>query len=260
MPEVNGIEFLERLYSRKTDPPVLMISSVNRTDIELATKSLSLGAFDYVEKPAMNNLKKSTEEILTKAKMALRAKDINTQQATGSFDASIGQKIVVPDASRCLRVVVATNDSHVHLEQVVRGQKNEYRSPALLIVMQNSASELNIESEILKWTERQVVQVRDENPHYKPNCVYIVKADFHQQILSKIDAKSISLQILSQSQVDLSGFKKFASLQILISEHLAEYSKAFERNNGLKISDVTPATSFPSLSAEYFANLRKAAA
>jgi chemotaxis protein methyltransferase CheR len=65
MPECNGIEFLERHYVRASDPPVLMVSSVNRSDVDLATKALSLGAFDYVEKPAMNKIKESTQEILT---------------------------------------------------------------------------------------------------------------------------------------------------------------------------------------------------
>ena len=258
MPEVNGIEFLERLYQKKSDPPVLMISSVNRTDIELATKSISLGAFDYVEKPAMNNLQKSTDEILTKAKMALRIKSKSEDQSVGNFDASISQQIVVPDASQCLRIIVASSESKKLLEQVVRGQKNEYRSPALLVLWHQGTE--NIESELLTWTNRQIISLKDAHQILKPNCVYLAKEELHKDALLNIKAKSISLQVLGQKITDLTTLKKFASIQVLLDESIGDFQGTFERQQGLKISDITPATSFPSLSVEFFANLRKAAA
>ena len=258
MPEVNGIEFLERLYQRKTDPPVLMISSVNRTDIELATKSISLGAFDYVEKPAMNNLQKSTDEILTKAKMALRAKSKPEEESVGNFDASISQQIVVPDASQCLRVIVATSQSKKLLEQVIKGQKNEYRSPALLVLWHQSGE--NIESDLLNWTNRQITSLKDAHQTLKPNSVYLAKEDLHSEVLSNIKGKSVSLQILNQTTTDVTALKRFTSIQVLIDESIGNFQSTFEKQQGLKVSDITPATSFPSLSVEFFANLRKAAA
>ncbi|RYZ69089.1 MAG: response regulator [Proteobacteria bacterium] len=174
MPEVNGIEFLEHLYKRRSDPPVLMVSSVNRTDLELATKSLSLGAFDYVEKPAMNNLQKSTDEILTKTKMALRHRHVQEPievSSVSGFDASISQKIVVPDASQCLRIIAASEDCTLQLEQILRGQRGEYRSPALLICWRNTPDAPPIEAQILKWTDRQIVLLRDETLPMKPKCL-----------------------------------------------------------------------------------------
>jgi chemotaxis protein methyltransferase CheR len=259
MPEVNGIEFLEGLYKKKADPPVLMISSVNRTDIELATKSIALGAFDYVEKPAMNNLQKSTDEILTKARMALRIKTKNETEAVGSFDTSISQQIVVPDASQCLRVLLTSSASKKLFEQVVRGQKNEYRSPALLILWKDSSESANIESELLSWTNRQIVSIKDSNQALKPNCIYLAKDSLHSEVLSTIKAKSISLQILDQNPIDLSPLRKASSLQVLIDESLGGQRALLEKINGFLVSDITPATSFPSLSVEFFAHLRKAA-
>lgn len=259
MPEVSGIEFLEELYNRKSDPPVLMISSVNRTDVELATKSMSLGAFDYVEKPAMNNLQKSTDEILTKAKMALRCKTPAEVKIEGSFDASIGQKIVVPDASQCIRVVVASAVSLKQLEQVIKGQKNEYRSPALLIIWdEKSASETNIEAQLLSWTEKQIVKLRDDKQRLRPNQIFIAETDIYQIILSELRVKSASLQILCKTGFELSALKKIATTQVLVDESIGDYAQIFEKKSSFKVSDITPVTSFPSLSAEFFANLRKA--
>ncbi len=260
MPEVNGIEFLEQLYNRKTDPPVLMISSVNRKDLELATKSLSLGAFDYVEKPAMNNLQKSTDEIRTKAKLALRFKGQQDVKTVGGFDSSIGQKLVVPDASQCLRVVVATPATRSLLEQVVRGQKNEYRSPALLIVWTDSSPSVEIEADLLKWTDRQISAVRTSAQMMRPNQVFLVQPDLYQEVFKTLRAKSLSIQVLDKSSIDLTGLAQFPSIQLLVDEKIADYAPTLARASGIKVSDVTPATSFPSLSVEYFANLRKTAA
>lgn len=263
MPEVNGIEFLEKLYNRKDDPPVLMISSVNRTDIELATKAMSLGAFDYVEKPAMNNLQKSTDEILTKTKMALRAKnEVRPAIVPGeSFDASIGQKIVVPDASLCLRIVVASSSSLKKLEQVVRGQKNEYRSPPLLVLWSEDQEDVtSLESQLLDWTEQQILNLRENKQSLRPNQIYIVQNQGVQDVITSLRMKSVSLQFLSPSKSDFTALMKLPSVQILLDESMSDQATKFEKQLGRKLSDVTPATSFPSLSVEFFAHLRKAAA
>lgn len=259
MPEVNGIEFLQNLYRIKEDPPVLMVSSVNRTDLELATKSLSLGAFDYVEKPAMNNLQKSTDEILTKGKMALRSRGAINQIEIGGFDTSISQKIVVPDASQCLRVISCGPEGTPLLRQILEGQKNEYRSPALVIVWKGPPTD-NVENEILQWTSQTVNSVRSSENLFKPNHTYVVRSDFAGLVLKSLKAKNISLQVLDKSFDDLNALKNHSGIQVLIDESLAGFKDSFQRSTGIPVSDVTPATSFPSLSVEYFANLRKAAA
>jgi chemotaxis protein methyltransferase CheR len=258
MPEVNGIEFLERLYQRNSDPPVLMVSSVNRTDIELATKSISLGAFDYVEKPGMNNLQKSADEILTKAKMALRAKRVAVNQTVGGFDASIAQKIVVPDASQCLRIIVASEASSSHLQQVIKGQLAEYRSPATLVAWRGEKL-VTLESDLLKCTDRQLISLRDNTQVFKPNAIYLASKELTSSIFASLKYKSISLQILDSDVITLDGLKKSSAFQILVDESAKDSVVEFEHATGFKVSDITPSTSFPSLSVEFFANLRKAA-
>lgn len=261
MPEVSGIEFLENLYDRKKDPPVLMVSSVNRTDLELATRSMTLGAFDYVEKPAMNNLQKSSDELLTKAKMALRSGDRSASQTEVEFDASIGKKIVVPDASQCMRIVMASDTAKDKLMHIVKGQKGEYRSPALLIVWQNSSGNSSIENELMNWSDRPIVPVRGGGKTvFKPNTIYVVNYEISQQILPQMNVKSASVQILGKELLKKDSLAKTTHVQLLLDEALADFAKNIESQSGLKISDITPVTSFPSLSLEFFANLRKAAA
>jgi len=70
MPNLDGVGFLRSHY-REDDPPVVVVSSVSRDNIELAKEALILGAVDYVEKPSIDNFKKSSEEIINKITVAL---------------------------------------------------------------------------------------------------------------------------------------------------------------------------------------------
>ncbi len=260
MPEVNGIEFLERLYDRKKDPPVIMISSVNRADLDLVTKSLVLGAFDYVEKPAMNGLEKSTGEILTKAKMALRAQRVADSRPAAGFDNAIAKKVVVPDASQCLRIILASSRNIDKLEAVVRGQKDEGRSPASLILWNDEGAEATPIAKILEWTDRQVMHLRDCRQVLKPDHFYVALPQLHRELVSQLKVKSVSLQILDGNVLDMGSLREVPSLQVLLDESLTAEMQELERKSGCKVSDTTPATSFSSLSLEFFANLRKAVA
>lgn len=260
MPEVSGIEFLEKLYNRLEDPPVLMLSSVNRTDIDLASKALSLGAFDYVEKPAMNNLQKSGDEILAKAKMAIRAKEDGMESDLRSFDQSIAQQIVIPDASQCLRLVVGSSATFLQLEQVIYGQEKEYRSPPVVVFWGSQEGRSQLESKLLIWTKRKVIPLKEEHQLLRPNCVYVIDWEHHAQILGDLKVKSISLQILSLEPLNYSWLKSILNCQVLVDEPLSGSQTDIERLTGVPVSDVCPATSFSSLSAEYFSGLRKAVA
>ncbi len=86
MPEMDGIEFL-RNFSHQI--PVLIVSSVNRDDLSLAQKAISLGAGDYVEKPSLNNMAQGSNEICSKLKIIHRnfkkpmIKPVHKQLVTG---------------------------------------------------------------------------------------------------------------------------------------------------------------------------------
>lgn len=260
MPIMGGVEFLETQYRKKVDPPVLMVSSVNRTDVDLATKSLALGAFDYVEKPAMNNLKKSVDEILTKAKMALRSRhQIEAVVNAEEFDKSISQKIVVPDASICLRWVRGAS-THAHLiEAVIKGQGHEYRSPALVVCVPDDLA-TGMESLVLGWTQRTVSRIRPGDHFLKPNQIYICPESLESAAVEKLKVNNLSLQLLAEPKGDLKHFARFQDTQVLVDESIAPTAQNILTRSGLIVSDITPATSFASLSLEYFAKLRKAKA
>lgn len=49
MPEMDGIELLERIAQRPHLPPVVIITG--HGEVELAVKAMKIGAFDFIEKP-----------------------------------------------------------------------------------------------------------------------------------------------------------------------------------------------------------------
>ena len=69
MPLQTGIEYLEKNFGAH-HPPVVMVTSVTRETGDLAGRALSLGAADYVEKPALSNLQERGEEIRAKLRCA----------------------------------------------------------------------------------------------------------------------------------------------------------------------------------------------
>lgn len=261
MPVMDGITFLETAYRKQEDPPVLMVSSVNRKDVDLATKALRLGAIDYVEKPAMNSLQKSVDEIITKAKFALRpVSNDQTDTATEDFNRSIGQKIVVPDASLCLRWV-RVDAQNVHLlEPIIKMLPMEYRSPALVISVPNDDL-YGVEARVNAWTSESIQVIQGSELFLRPNNLYLVDTQREVDLLTSSRAKKVSLQILCNSTTGIEAFKVFDSLQILLDESIQGATcESLVRQSGLQLSDITPSTSFVSLSLEYFANLRRAEA
>ena len=260
MPEVNGIEFLERLYQRQTDPPVLMISSVNRTDKDLALKSLKLGAFDYVEKPSMNQLTQSASEILIKAKMAMRSAGQRLEPTkTLSFDQSVAQSIVVPDASQSLRIVIADSSSSEKLKQLLETTHLEMRSPPLVIAMFSDDDRRIFEKVGLESSERKLLHLRRPTA-LKPQHHYLIEVEELEELLKQYPMKYYSVQFLCEKGGSFLSHLKNSNVQFLLDETLISHQMNLERNLRLKIHEVAPSTSFCSLSLEYFAGARKAAA
>lgn len=72
MPKMNGLEFLKE-FRKVSMTPVIVVSSINREENELAQQALAAGAGDYVEKPAMDRWKQTTAELVAKARVVVKA-------------------------------------------------------------------------------------------------------------------------------------------------------------------------------------------
>ncbi len=109
MPEMDGIEFL-RNFNHQI--PVLIVSSVNRDDMSLAQKAISLGAADYVEKPSLNNIAQGGNEIRSKLKIIHRnfkkpaVTAIKARQIISTQSIKIEKPIHKPVVSRKVKVLI----------------------------------------------------------------------------------------------------------------------------------------------------------
>lgn len=72
MPVMDGMQFLSTRTDKST--PVVIVSAINRDDMSIAQKALSLGASDYVEKPSLENIAQASNEIRSKLKTVLSLK------------------------------------------------------------------------------------------------------------------------------------------------------------------------------------------
>lgn len=73
MPEMNGVEVLKELLSKKYFPAI-MISSLNLEEGSLVFDALNSGAFDYIPKPKSDEKKLFSEELLKKSLAAIEGK------------------------------------------------------------------------------------------------------------------------------------------------------------------------------------------
>jgi two-component system chemotaxis response regulator CheB len=63
MPEMNGIQVLERLKDLESPPAVIMVSTLTQEGSEATIRALELGAFDFLPKPEQGRMAENTEKI-----------------------------------------------------------------------------------------------------------------------------------------------------------------------------------------------------
>lgn len=85
MPEMTGLEFMQKEY-RSGMPPVLVVSSVERTEKSLALEMMRLGAKDYIQKPSLKDFNQYKEEIHLKAKTMVGTSTTKVVEAKNTLD------------------------------------------------------------------------------------------------------------------------------------------------------------------------------
>ncbi len=134
MPEQDGVEYLRANFNSK-HPAVVMVSSVSREDSTLAAQALDIGASDYVEKPALNNLKDRADEIRMKVRCAFHAKRSNESTSQDlALDRSFRttQKIEAPETKG--RILVLQGSDRGRIKKMVT-EFGAITQPPLVLVL-----------------------------------------------------------------------------------------------------------------------------
>ena len=97
MPEMNGIEYLEK-YGKKRNIPIVMISGVSNEDGELSLKCLELGAVDFVEKPQMSKMNEFAPVLNEKLKAAVLSKVRKLSLASATKPAKLASNSLQTDS------------------------------------------------------------------------------------------------------------------------------------------------------------------
>ncbi len=248
MPEMTGIEYLEKHFG-PGHPPVVMVSSVSRDQSELPLRTLKLGASDYVEKPALNALQERGEELRAKLKTAVLGR--NQSERFLRLDEEFKKRIVITAPERKVRVLAS---GLAHLKKTGQFLKDlDGIQPPVHILFEGVAGNLpEIARELSFLSGKKVTFTEDVSLKARPGEIRVLDFKKGIQFISKVHAGDrISVAVLGEwgkiSALELKGLRP---AQILL-EDLGN-GKGAEHLQHIA-SDVFPSTSFPFLGSEFFA-------
>lgn len=106
LPEISGIEVLEKIHAAEENVQVIIITA--HGSIDLAVKATKLGAFDFLEKPL------TLEKVVLSTKNALKQKklveeNIQYQERIRAKDQLIGQSAAIQKLRREIEAAAPTN-------------------------------------------------------------------------------------------------------------------------------------------------------
>lgn len=247
MPEQNGLEYLQKNIS-SSHPPVVMISSVSRENADLAMKCLEAGATDYVEKPALANIKERGEEIRMKLHCAYRTKQDGAKAKLG-LDKSFAKHPVISQPAQCFRLVFGSLADRKKIQATV----NEFsgNQPPTVILMEGCETALpSFAEKAGRWGAGNLAYIEGSLPELSVGRVYLADfAKWFDSIHSKYGSQRTS--ILVYGNPTPAAAQKIATWggAHLMLEDLGKLTAATSLRE--IATDLQPATSFSYASVEF---------
>lgn len=132
MPIIDGLSFLSQRSDRT---PVIIVSSINREDESIAKQALKLGALDYVEKPTIENLINSGNEIRAKLKSVIKQNvPLADKSLISTPQTSLPQKIktLIVDDSETIRNLLSKIISEDSSFEVIGSATDAFEAEKLI--------------------------------------------------------------------------------------------------------------------------------
>lgn len=248
MPEQDGIEYLRANFG-STHPAVVMVSSVNRDNADLALTALQIGASDYVEKPALNQLKDRMEEIRTKVRSAFRNRSrASTSTGATKVDHEFKSKMRIERPEEKLRLAFGQISDRKSFGAILRTLKDE--DPPCVILFEQASNTLAQFGQLLESESRKKVEsLENAGADLRPGKIYV--GDFATRfsaLRAKYSGKAVSILVIGEPTPGVcAAITDWRGNQILIEEFPAGRPHPL-----LKIAtDQFPLTSFMAISQEY---------
>jgi chemotaxis protein methyltransferase CheR len=227
-----------------------MVTSVSRENAELAGRSLSLGAADYVEKPTLANVAERGEEIRNKLRCSVQMKSVAAKPNL-SLDKQFQKKVRIDRPESKLRLVILPLSSRAKLKNLF--QETPGVQPATLLFVEGSKEAIPALAETLsKETGQKIVGATEIPTTLLPNQIYLMDLGSALPQVALAHSKSKKASILVYG--DLSKGSADKILQYSGAHLLLEDLGSGRGAKALQdiASDTVPHTSFGYMSCEYF--------
>lgn len=252
MPVQDGVEYLRKNF-KGGHPPVVIVSSVPREDSHIAMNCLALGACDYIEKPALNQLATRAEEIQTK----LRCAAINQNKVKGDgISQAFAEVHTITSPDTKLRIIFGGVGSRNKIIDICQQLKNT--QPPTVIFTQGSSGILNsMADQMSSQITRPVHVLEDGNTRLQAGSFYL--ADF-ATMFSKLSPDVLSrptsvLALSDASKAMIDATTQLKDNHLMLEESpLAIDDKGMPREPNVKM--ITPHTSMAYHSCEFLAKGR----
>ncbi len=195
MPEQDGVEYLRRNFN-SSHPSVVMVSSVSREDSSLAAQALENGASDYVEKPALNNLKQRADELRTKIRCSVRVKENGSRDL--SLDRAFQQVTKVTDPENKVRILLMQGVDRKRITGTLKAMVSFHQPPCILFLDAAASGAAFMKEQFEKeWGMR--LKSEEDLIHHpaKPGDVYLL---FHsgtiQDTLMKVYSEKMAVSLV----------------------------------------------------------------
>jgi len=253
MPVQDGLAYLQENFG-PGHPPVVMVTSVSRDNLELAHKAIALGAADFVEKPSLTNLLERAEEIRTKLRTVLRAKSSAPSQLT-SVDKAFESSQSIRNLENKLRVIFIQKADVQRLSLIL--ETAEMIAPATLLVMDGTP--VGFES------KRSIEVLHEEAPSgpFHPNRIYLAKLSQCPYLLSRVQSLhkillTTSVMVFGRFSSDLKNIlETWPRSQVLLEDCDATTSYSAKENTVGHLVEIIPCTSFAYVARQFFSNSEK---
>lgn len=180
MPNMNGLEFLERLMSHRP-MPVIMISSLTEQGAEETIKALELGAVDYIAKPTKEiekNFEKLTSTICHKIKVAATAK-ISIRDFSVKTKQSLSDDIKIQNIKVHNRfIAIGASTGGVEAISTVLNALPEKIPPILIAQHMPEKFTTSFAARLNRSSNLTVYEAQD-GQILEPGCVYLAPGKYH---------------------------------------------------------------------------------
>jgi two-component system chemotaxis response regulator CheB len=191
MPNLNGLETLERIVQKAQPPAVVMVSAYTREDTDITLNCLTIGAVDFVLKPSGSS---ATElgnlgmQLRTKVKIAAKASP-HAAPASPSPAPPTTARPAHPQAP-AVAVIGSSTGGPVALEQLLPQLPQDLPYPVL--VAQHLPAQF-VESLAARLTKtcRLAVEVAQDGDLIRPGSIYFAPGAADTQVIRAHDGRII---------------------------------------------------------------------